>query len=153
MLSRTAFHRRFVPAVLASYLLAATATGLFHHHGDGCCEGPLCAVDTAAQPARANTCRHKHAKCAHHAHRHAANPADAPRTDGSPRPEQPGSPRPFSNDGCAVCRFLAQKSVAPTLVTFEVWSQLTTFEPPAKAICIANPLAAEHPARGPPQQS
>ncbi|MFN0050647.1 MAG: hypothetical protein ACKV0T_00560, partial [Planctomycetales bacterium] len=60
---RSSIIRRYVSlAVLTSYLLVATLSGMFHDHGEECC--------TAASASAVPNCAASHSKtCAHHHHR------------------------------------------------------------------------------------
>jgi hypothetical protein len=133
--------------VAASYLLAATAAGIFHNHSAVCCESG-CETVLAHRHA---SCGHKHRHChAGHEHKVAARkakteegcPAHSPRKGGRHAPEK-----------CAACQFLAEQSTPAPSLTLVVLERVTPHDPPAPAVVLPAQTADAHPPRGPPESA
>lgn len=144
-MSRWWSHSLLKSLVVVGYLLATTASGLFHDHGEaghscssGCCShvAPGEKPREIAKTEQGNKCRH--CSCKHHIAK-----KDQPKTP----TVTAGHPE---HGPCAVCQFLAQHHAvnAPEAAT-EVVGPPPAFAEVARILAPAS-RTVTHPARGPP---
>jgi hypothetical protein len=152
MTSSSRTRRWIAPAVLVSYLLTATMSGLLHNHGAGgeCCGDKVCGLVAAHDECSHPPGKHHH----HHHHPHGAcsestAPQETKDSGKAPR-RQPGRNGPLRHDDCAACRFLAQQSVTAPRIALESTATLVALLSDAVEARVPAIVANAHPARGPP---
>lgn len=119
-------HRLLSALLLAAYVLATSASALWHHHGDSSSCG-------------AAHCGHAHA-CASTAPAAPAASDDAPRIAAA-----------HSADDCAICRFQGQRTIASPAPALAATGEVCVPAIEVRRTSPSAPLASEQHSRAPPR--